>query len=87
MLIQITEKEFKDKVEIRFSNITEGFNKFNNRTLEDLENINTEEKMINFTIEAFELNGEENSYVDFYYNVLKDEDKNRLCSIQKVQSL
>ena len=45
----------------------------NNKTIEG-----TEVAFISFLQEAFELNGAENSYVDFYYNVLNDEDKKKL---------
>ena len=73
ILIPISNKEFKEKVTIRFNSINDGFNNYNNKTIEG-----TEEAFISFLQEAFELNGAENSYVDFYYNVLNDEDKKKL---------
>ena len=81
MLISICDKEFKDNVNIRFNNISEGFNRFKSSILRENEyskEESFEEKVINFTMEAFRLNGEENSYVDFYYNELEDEAKIRL---------
>lgn len=73
ILIPISNKEFKEKVTIRFNSINDGFNNYNNKTIEG-----TEEAFVSFLQEAFELNGAENSYVDFYYNVLNDEDKKKL---------
>ena len=73
ILIPISNKEFKEKVTIRFNSINDGFNNYNNKTIEG-----TEVAFISFLQEAFELNGAENSYVDFYYNVLNDEDKKKL---------
>lgn len=73
MLIPIKECEFKEKVAIKFNNINEGFNKYNNSVIEG-----TEEAFIQFIKSAYELNGQDYSYVDFYYNVLNDEDKKKL---------
>ena len=73
ILIPISNKEFKEKVTVRFNSINDGFNNYNNKTIEG-----NEEAFISFLQEAFELNGEDNSYVDFYYNVLNDEDKKKL---------
>ena len=76
ILIPISNKEFKEKVTIRFNSINDGFNNYNNKTIEG-----TEEAFISFLQEAFELNGEDNAYVDFYYNILSEEDKQRLKSL------
>ena len=73
ILIPISNKEFREKVTIRFNSINDGFNNYNNKTIEG-----NEVAFISFLQEAFELNGAENSYVDFYYNVLNDEDKKKL---------
>lgn len=73
MLIPIKECEFKEKVAIKFNNINEGFNKYNNSVIEG-----TEEAFIQFIKSAYELNGQDYSYVDFYYNVLNEEDKSTL---------
>ena len=78
ILIPISNKEFKEKVTIRFNSINDGFNNYNNKTIEG-----NEEAFISFLQEAFELNGEDNSYVDFYYNVLNDEDKILLEKFEK----
>ena len=78
ILIPISNKEFKEKVTIRFNSINDGFNNYNNKTIEG-----NEEAFISFLQEAFELNGEDNSYVDFYYNVLNDEDKILLEEFEK----
>lgn len=72
MLISVNENDFKDKVNIRFNSITEGINRFDNKTLESNDSNNFEEGIINFLQEALKLNGVENSYIDFYYNVLEE---------------
>lgn len=87
MLIEINEKEFKENVSIRFNNINEGFCRFNNKVLICGDSRDIEEKVIEFMEQCFELNGEKNSYVDFYYNVIDDESKRRfeklLCNDDK----
>lgn len=72
-LVPIDKNEFEENVSIRFNNINDGFNNFFNKTIEG-----NEEALISFMEEAFMLNGEDNSYVDFYYNVLEEQDKKRL---------
>lgn len=72
MLISVNENDFKDKVNIRFNSITEGINRFDNKTLESNDSNSFEEGIINFLQEALKLNGVENSYIDFYYNVLEE---------------
>lgn len=65
-MISISENDFKDKVSIRFNNITEGINRFENKTLEGDKSDDFEKSLIGFLEEAVKLNGVENSYVDFY---------------------
>ncbi|WP_297712492.1 hypothetical protein [Clostridium sp.] len=77
MLISVNEDDFKDKVKIRFNNITEGINKFENKILESNNSYDFEQSMIGFLEEAVRLNGVENSYVDFYFNVLEEDAKIR----------
>ena len=77
MLISVNENDFKEKVNIRFNNITEGINRFESKTLESDNSYNFEKSIIDFLQEAVKLNGVENSYVDFYYNVLEEEAKIR----------
>ena len=77
MLILVNENDFKDKVNIRFNNITEGINRFEKKILESDNSYDFEKSMINFLQEAVKLNGVENSYVDFYYNKLEDDEKRR----------
>lgn len=72
-LTPVSKEHFEKKVKIRFNNISDGFNNYNNKTIEG-----NEEEFISFIEQAFEINGEENSYVDFYYNLLQEEDKKRL---------
>ena len=78
MLIKINENDFKNNVEIRFNNITDGINRFENKTLESDNSYDFEKNMISFLEEAVKLNGIENSYVDFYYNNLEEDEKRRL---------
>lgn len=77
MLMSVNENDFKEKVDIRFNNITEGISRFENKTLESDNSYNFEESIIDFLQEAVKLNGVENSYVDFYYNILEEDAKIR----------
>lgn len=77
MLIPVNENDFKNKVIIRFNNITEGINRFENKTLENDKSDDFEKSIVEFLEEAVKLNGVENSYVDFYYNILEEEQKNK----------
>ena len=77
MLISINENDFKDKVSIRFNNITEGVNRFEKKILESDKSDDFEKSIIGFLQEAVKLNGVENSYVDFYYNTLEEDEKRR----------
>lgn len=78
LLKSIDEKAFKNEVEIRFNNISDGFNKFQNGVLEkkvDLKKEEIEERIIRFLERILDLNGEDNSFIDFYYSRLEEEDK------------
>ena len=77
MLISVNENDFKNKVDIRFNNITEGINRFEKQILESDKSEDFQKSIINFLQEAVKLNGVENSYVDFYYNTLGEEEKSR----------
>lgn len=77
MLIPINEKEFKEKVKIRFNIISEGFNRYENKSLEACNDNFFEVNMLKFLEEALELNGVDNTYVDFYYNILTASDKKK----------
>lgn len=85
MLISVNENDFKDKVNIRFNNITEGINKFENKILESNNSYDFEQSMIGFLEEAVRLNGVENSYVDFYFNVLEEGAKIRFKEVLKCE--
>lgn len=78
MLIPIDEIYFKEKVKIKFDNIIQGFNNYKNKTIKAIDNKDFENKMLGFLKEAALLNNIDNSFVDFYYNFLKQEDKNKL---------
>ena len=78
MLISVKENVFKEGVEIRFNNISEGFNRYKNKTISALKEEEFEKAIICFLEEAVNLNGLNSSYVDFYYNVLSEDDKVRL---------
>lgn len=77
MLIPISEKEFKERVKIKFNNVSEGFNRYDNKTLKAYNDNFFEINMLKFLEEAVELNGVDNSYIDFYYNILSESDKNK----------
>ncbi|MBC8060265.1 MAG: hypothetical protein H7Y18_06325 [Clostridiaceae bacterium] len=78
LLQPISEEKFKEKVTIRFNNINEGLSRFENFMLESKNKENSEAKFIVFMEKLFELNGEENSYVDFYFSRLEENDKKNL---------
>jgi len=78
VLIPIDEIYFKEKVKIKFDNIIQGFNNYKNKTIKAIDNKDFENKMLGFLKEAALLNNIDNSFVDFYYNFLKQEDKNKL---------
>ena len=65
-------EEIKEDI-IYIKNIQEGFNKYPNKILEA-----TEEDVNNAIRRLFNANGIENSYADFYYGKLNQEEKNRV---------
>ena len=81
LLEPISEEIFKQKVAIRFNNINDGFNRFENFMLESKDKENSEAGLIVFMQEAFQLNGEESSYVDFYFSRLDENDKQSLFAL------
>ena len=86
----IDEEEFKKCVHIRFNNISNGFNNYSNGILEAEQNISIEEaegRIIRFFERILELNGEENSFIDFYYGQLSKEDKKRLKELLTTEDL
>jgi hypothetical protein len=76
LLIPKSQQEFRAAVEIRFNNINEGFSNYKNSML--CSESNSEQSFINFIEKAYELNGEEDCYVDFYFNRLQQEERLRL---------
>jgi len=81
VLEAVSEELFKAKVKIRFSSINEGFDKFQNFILKSKgeESKNTDEqKFIEFIDKVFQLNGQENSYIDFYLSKLDKKVKENL---------
>lgn len=78
-LIPISTIDFKNIVKIKFNNILDGFNLFDNFTING--NINNgEEKIIEFIEKIFEENTD-NTYIDFYINKISDEDKDNLINL------
>lgn len=80
LLIPIAIDEFKDKVNIRFNNILDGFDCFENFTLVASNIEDGENKIIEFIEKVFECNNCE-GYVDFYINKISDEEKQRLLTL------
>lgn len=80
LLIPISNNEFKNKVNIRFNNILQGFDLFKNFTIEYKNGDDGENKIIEFVENIFEENHSE-TYVDFYINTLSDEDKEKLITL------
>ena len=64
------QEEIRKKGGIVIDNITEGFAKYDYEMLEK-----TAEEYIELILGLLKLNGEENSYFDFYYNRLNEEEK------------
>lgn len=83
VLEPVNEELFKEKVKIRFSNINEGFTRFENYILKS-ESRESEEKgeqkFIEFIDRVFQLNGKEYSYVDFYLSKLEEKAKEKLVT-------
>ena len=77
----ISEEMFKEKVVIRFDNINEGFNRFTNFMLESKCEENCEAELIEFLKKALKLNGDDNSYVDFYFSRLDVNSKQKLFDL------
>lgn len=84
VLEPVNEELFKEKVKIRFNNINEGFNRFENYILKSESGESKEkdeEKFIEFIEKALQLNGHENSYVDFYLSKLDEEAKSNIFKL------
>ncbi|QGU94601.1 hypothetical protein GOM49_05345 [Clostridium bovifaecis] len=80
LLKPIGEEIFGENVSIRFKTINEGFDKFKSFMLDGKDIDNGEKRLGAFIDKVFELNGEENSYVDFYFSRLDKAAKDRLIS-------
>ncbi|EHI96939.1 hypothetical protein CDLVIII_0201 [Clostridium sp. DL-VIII] len=80
LLIPISDDEFKNKINIRFNNIIDGFNSFQNFTLEASDVDDGENKLISFVEKVFENNNSE-VYIDFYISKLSESDKKRLIEL------
>lgn len=80
ILIPVSDCEFKNKVKIRFNNILDGFDLFENFTIDANGIDDAENKLIEFIQEIFELNDSE-AYIDFYINKISPEDKTRLIEL------
>ncbi|WP_315071871.1 hypothetical protein [uncultured Clostridium sp.] len=80
LLIPISDDEFKDKINIRFNNIIDGFNSFQNFTLEASGVEDGENKLISFVEKVFENNNSE-AYIDFYISKLSESDKKKLIEL------
>lgn len=68
----ISDQEFLQKNLLHISNVEEGFQKYEYAILSG-----TEEKYQEFIECAVSMNGEENSYFDFYYSRLEEESKEK----------
>ncbi|MCE5221907.1 MAG: hypothetical protein LLF98_11770 [Clostridium sp.] len=80
LLVPISNGQFKNKVDIRFNNILDGFDLFKNFTLKSNNIEDGENKIIEFVERIFEENSNE-AYIDFYINKISDEDKEKLISL------
>ncbi|WP_294394505.1 hypothetical protein [uncultured Clostridium sp.] len=81
--IPVSCTEFKNNVSIRFNNILDGFDKFENFTIDGNLSENSESRLIDFLIQVFKENDNE-CYIDFYINKLGEtEIKNLMNLIDK----
>lgn len=71
--VKVNLEELKKKNVIYIDNIQQGFNKYPNLMLEG-----AEEHINNSIRQLFIANGLENSYADFYYGRLDEDEKNRV---------
>jgi len=81
VLEPVSEKVFKEQVTIRFKNINEGFDRFESFILKSASGQSgdkDEQKFIEFIDRVFQLNGQENSYIDFYLSKLDKKAKENL---------
>lgn len=79
ILIPINDNDFKNIINIKFSNILEGFDLFKNFTI-DGSIPDGEEKIIKFIEKIFDKNID-NTYIDFYINKISDENKDNLMNL------
>ena len=78
--IAISSNEFKDKVNVRFNNILDGFNNFKNFTIDGTLSNNSEKCIIDFIYKIFEENNNE-CYIDFYINKISNDEKENLMNL------
>ncbi|MDY5913568.1 MAG: hypothetical protein SPJ62_16520 [Inconstantimicrobium porci] len=79
-LIPVSSLEFRENVKIRFSNILDGLDNYNNFEIDGRNSDNGENEIINFLTEVFELNDCE-AYVDLYLNNLDHEGEKNLLNL------
>lgn len=85
--IPISSDEFKNNISIRFNNILDGFDNYENFTINGNISNNGENDIINFISHIFAENDDE-CYIDFYMNKLNDSEKENLMnSIDKEHRL
>ncbi|MBD7911150.1 hypothetical protein [Clostridium cibarium] len=76
MKVKISLKELEKKNVVYIKNIQEGFDRYPNSILEG-----TEEHVNDVIRKLFSINGVENSYADFYYGRLNEEEKGAVKNI------
>lgn len=86
LLIPISDDEFKSKINTRFNNIIDGFNSFQNFTLEALDVEDGENKLISFVEKVFE-NNNSKAYIDFYISKLSESDKKKLIELIPIEDI
>lgn len=79
--IPVSSQEFKDKVNIRFNNILDGFDRFDKFTIDgNLCTSKSEEQIIDFILYIFQENNN-GCYIDFYLNRLNGTEINNLMNL------
>lgn len=79
-LIPINKDIFNENVHIKFNNILDGFDNFNNFEIKGTDLNGSENAIIDFLTKIFELN-DNKCFIDLYLNNLDQPDKNNLLNI------
>ena len=83
-IIPITLDDFNKNVVIKFNNILDGLDAFQNFMLEPKNISLGEEEIINYILKVFEINNS-SCYIDFYINKLSSEERDNLMNLVPIE--